>query len=165
MSLAIDWPWQRRAEDPMRYLDDVFRYAMSRLNDREEAEDIAIEVVQSLPSPCSRRDLRIYMIGMAHRKVVNRFRRQRPVSALRESDGGDRFETKVERAALVSTVLENMTEEHREVLTLKYVAGLSSSEIGHMLGKSNSAIYSQLQRARVAFAQDWISLTKEEVTL
>ena len=51
MSLALDWLRTRNGEDPMGYLDTVFRYAMARLNQREEAEDIAIEVVQAYKCP------------------------------------------------------------------------------------------------------------------
>ena len=78
MSLAIDWIFTRRGVDPMDFLDDVFRYSYARLGQREEAEDVAIEVVQALPNPCKRRDLRVYMLGMARRKIADRFRRARP---------------------------------------------------------------------------------------
>jgi len=84
MSLAFEGLRLRNAEDPMVYLDDFFRYAMARLRIREDAEDVAIEVVQSLPNPCARRELRIYMLGMARRKVADRLRSRRPLPTIRE---------------------------------------------------------------------------------
>ena len=45
MSLAINWLRTQKGEDPMVYLDDVYRYVAVRLGNREDAEDIAIEVV------------------------------------------------------------------------------------------------------------------------
>jgi len=75
MSLALNWPWTGTGEDPARFLDDIYRYARTRLGSREDAEDLAIEVVQALPAPCRRKDLRVYMIGIARRKLADRLRR------------------------------------------------------------------------------------------
>jgi RNA polymerase sigma-70 factor (ECF subfamily) len=163
MSLAIDWLWTRSGEDPMIHLDGVFRYAMARIGQREEAEDIAIEVVQALPNPCFRRDLRAYMIGMARRKVADRLRRARPVAEAREADLAVRFDGQADESALVASAMAQLSADHREVLALKYVAGMTSAEIGRIVGKRAEAIDSMLQRAREAFSQAWQSLASDEV--
>lgn len=163
MSLAIDWLRARQGEDPMRYLDEVFRYAMARLGQREEAEDLAIEVVQALPSPCFRRDLRVYMLGMARRKIADRRRGARPTLVVREADAATRFDAAADEAAVVACTMSGLSAEHREALALKYVIGLSSAEIGQMLGKRPDAVDSLLQRAREAFAREWDRLTSDEV--
>src|SRR5579872_7508652 len=134
MDGALDRILMRRGEEPMLHLDSVFRYAMARLNDREEAEDIAIEVVQALPNPCYRRDLRSYMVGMARRKVADRFRRRRPEATVREGDSAERFDDKSDDGALIGEVMARLSPDHREALALKYVAGLTSKEIGQVLG-------------------------------
>lgn len=163
MSLAFEGLWFRRSEDPMVHLDDVFRYAFSRLGNREEAEDVAIEVVQSLPNPCRRRDLRVYMIGMARRKVADRLRRQRPSVEIRESDTAIRFDHQSDEATLVAATMARLSADHREVLTLKYVVGLTSAEIGGTLGVRSDAVDSRLQRARDAFAKEYDALLRDEV--
>lgn len=163
MSLAFEGFRLRKAEDPMVYLDDVYRYAMARLGIREDAEDVAIEVVQSLPNPCSRRELRIYMLGMARRKVADRLRKRRPNPEIQEFDGAVRFDDQSDVASMVAAAMESIAAEHREVLTLKYVVGLTSAEIGSMLGIRSDAVDSRLQRARDAFARIYSS--SDEVTL
>lgn len=67
-------------EDPLKYLDDVLRYAFARLGSREEAEDVAMEVFQAafrfrsqLPK---RKDPRLYLIGITRRKIADHLRRQ-----------------------------------------------------------------------------------------
>lgn len=165
MSLAINWFGAKVGEDPMRYLDDVFRYAAVRLGQREEAEDIAIEVVQSLPNPCFRSNLRLYMLGMARRKVVDRMRRNRQGAELRDCDRTVSFDAASDDASLVGQVLSELSPDHREVLTLKYVIGLSSAEIGKLTDKKADAVDSMLQRARAAFEKNWIQLSSEEVKL
>ena len=142
-------------EDPMRHLDDVFRYAMARLGQREEAEDVAIEVVQSLPNPCRRRELRAYMVGMARRKVADRLRRRRPTVEVREDDAVGRFDGAFDEAATVAAAMARLGAEHRELLTLKYVLGFTSEEIGRALGKKPGAVDSALQRARAGFETVW----------
>ena len=84
MKFAMQWPWNTNGEDPAIYLDDVYRYARARLRSREDAEDVAIEVVQELPTPCRRKDLLVYMIGMARRKVAGRLRTAREISGILE---------------------------------------------------------------------------------
>jgi RNA polymerase sigma-70 factor (ECF subfamily) len=147
----------------MVFLDDVFRYAMARLGHREDAEDVAIEVVQSLPNPCYRRDLRVYMLGMARRKVADRLRKRRPTMPMRESEATLRFDDKSDEITQVSAAMEAIAPDHREVLTLKYIVGLSSAEIGKLLGIRSDAVDSRLQRGREAFARAYSS--NDEVNL
>lgn len=160
MSLALDWLRPTQAEDPMRYLDDVFRYSHARLGQREDAEDVAIEVVQALPNPCRRKDLRIYMIGMARRKVADRLRRSRPAELV-DRDAAVRSDAASDNATVVSAVLARLEDDQREGLVMKYVIGLSSEEIGTLTGRKASAVDSLLQRARDAFARQWTALGLE----
>ena len=69
--------------DPMRFVDDVYRYALARTGNKEDAEDITIEVVHQAPARLSGDDLKPYMIGMARRKIADHFRH----SARREESG------------------------------------------------------------------------------
>ncbi|MDR3689871.1 MAG: RNA polymerase sigma factor [Fimbriimonas sp.] len=163
MSLKVEWLAARKGEDPIRYLDDVYRYAIVRLGNREDAEDLAIEVVQSLPSPCFKSDLRLYMLGMARRKIASQFRRRRHRLSMRESDRPIRFDEASDEAALVHCAMARLIPEHREVLSLKYVSGLTSNEIGTILRKRPEAVDSMLQRARAAFEQTWLLITSDEV--
>jgi RNA polymerase sigma-70 factor, ECF subfamily len=165
MNLALDWIRPKRGEEPMAFLDDVFRYAYARIGSREDAEDIAIEVVQSLPSPCRKENLRVYMLGMARRKIADRTRRRRATVSINELDATTRFDPASDDAALVGHVLARLGDDHREVLTLKYIVGLSSREIADLIGRQPGAIDSLLQRARDAFAEVWTQLTSEEVPL
>lgn len=161
MSLALDWLRPKKGEDPMAFIDDVFRYAFARTRNREEAEDIAIEVVQSLPNPCRKDNLRVYMLGMARRKVADHFRRRR-AAPIHEADTTTRFDSRSDDAALVGATLAMLSDEYREALTLKYIVGLSSQEIAELNGKSPTAIDSLLQRARGGFAEAWEQITGEE---
>lgn len=66
---------------------------------------------------------------------------------------------------MVEKVLSLLGDDQREALTLKYIVGLTSEEVGRALGRNPSAIDSLLQRARAAFAKEWNALSSEEVKL
>ena len=159
----MQWPWNTNGEDPAIYLDDVYRYARARLRTREDAEDVAIEVVQELPTPCRRKDLLVYMIGMARRKVAGRLRTAREISGILESDLAGRFDHSSDDTVVVDLVLDKLTDDQRDALVLKYVVGMSSQEVGAALNKKPEAVDSLLQRGRAAFAREWNALSCEEV--
>lgn len=165
MKIAARWPWSKTEEEPAKYLDDIYRYARARLRSREDAEDVAIEVVQSLPSPCRRNDLLIYMIGMARRKVAGRLRNAREISGIHETDLVATFDHASDDTLLVDIVLAKLTDDQREALILKYVIGMSTGEVGTTMRKKTEAIDSLLQRGRASFAREWNALSSEEIPL
>ncbi|MGO9486143.1 MAG: RNA polymerase sigma factor [Rhodomicrobium sp.] len=105
------------------------------------------------------------MIGMARRKVAERLRRDRETLPIREPDLVGRFDLASDEATLVEQVLDKLTEDQREALTLKYIVGLTSEEVGLALGRSGDAVDSLLQRGRAAFAREWSALSSDEVIL
>ena len=161
--MAVNWPWSYKKEDPVEYLDDVYRYSRARLGNREDAEDVAMEVVQSLSASSRQRDLRIYMIGIARRKIADRLRRHRPTVEISENGKGSRFDHLADETMHVAQVLSLLTDDQREALTLKYVVGMSSEEVASALEKSPEAVDSLLQRGRTAFAREWDALLSEQV--
>ncbi len=152
------------AEEPLKYLDDVFRYAKARLGNHDDAEDVAIEVVQALPPLCRKDNLRLYMIGMARRKVADTLRRKsaHPMDSHTRAHAFDRAS---DEAATVESVLCSLLDDQREALILKYVIGMSSQEVGSIMGRRASAVDSLLQRARDAFEKEWNRIHEPEVNL
>ena len=124
-----------------------------------------MEVVHALPSKCKRRELRAYMIGIARRKIADRRRSARDAVVVLETDSVGRFDNAADEAALVEHVLGMLTEDQREVLTLRFVIGLSSQETGAVLDRTPEAIDSLVQRGRAAFCREWNALSSEAVKL
>ena len=58
----------------------------------------------------------------------------------------------------IHTVLANLLPRHRQILTLKYLEGLSVEEIAKHLAMTFKSVESQLFRARKAFVQHFISI-------
>ncbi len=150
--------------DPrLAYLDDLVRYAYARLGSVEEAEDVAIEVLQAAVQVrgglSSMREPKLYLLGIARRKVAEHYRstrRQRGPDTLALQDLAfvSARPPAPEHALAVREVLSKLPEIYREVLLLKYIHGLSAEEIAQVIGKSRMAARSLVQRARDAFAKE-----------
>jgi len=157
--------------DPrLAYLDDLVRYAYARLGSIEEAEDVAIEVLQAAAQRrgglTAIREPKIYLLGMARRKVAEHFRRNQrerghATLALEDLSHLERSPMATEQGVAVREVLAKLPEMYQEVLLLKYVHGLSAEEIAQVIGKSRNATRSLVQRSRDAFAREGSHLVEE----
>lgn len=161
-------PFPDAAQLPALYLDEVFRYASRRLERREDAEDVCAETFaaafEQLPRFRGEVEVRLWLLGIARRKVADALRRH---ARRREVAWPDEFETadpghneRPARAALreesrskMRQLLAQLKDEQREVLLLKYVEELSVEEIALVIGRSKGATNSLLQRARARVFQ------------
>ena len=142
--------------DPSPWMDEVMRYAYFRLGNREDAEDVAAQVMHIARSAAGAEDPRAYMLGIARRKVADVLRwrqRTRWVPLVNRSIGPKAFADAVHRREDVARVLRGLSDDHREALVLKYVLEMSAQEIAEITGRTPQAVHSLLQRARTAFAE------------
>jgi RNA polymerase sigma-70 factor (ECF subfamily) len=156
-----------------QYLQAVFTYVSARVPDRTEAEDITAEVFAAALSalPKFRGDSGHYawLLGIAHRKIVDahRRRRRRPelldvelsheergaIGLLLSADIGDLPEEAVQHAEaqqVMRKLIAELPEPQREALLLQVVHELSIREIAQVMGRSEAAANSLLQRARAS---------------
>lgn len=141
--------------DPMPFMDEVTRYAYFRLGSREDAEDVAAQVHHAALRARTVDNPRLYLLGIARRKVADNLRRRKgirfaPLSAADRASSS--FSDAVHLHRDVAAVLRSISDDHREVLVLKYVVEMSAEEIATLTGRTPAAVNSLLQRAREAFA-------------
>ena len=154
-----------------RYLQSVFEYVARRVPNREEAEDIASEVFAAafleLPRFRYRCSPRVWLLGIARRRIVNSYRRNKsrppalsqirhladevllPVESMgvpheEPSTAAERNEAK----QAIRDLLNGVKEEQREALLLQHAEGLAINEIAVVMKRSPKAVNSLLQRAR-----------------
>lgn len=146
-----------------QYYDRIVRYIFIRISDQAEAEnlggDVFLKALQSLDS--YRGDIeqmRAWLFRIAHNLVVDYIRKvskRRTISidSATEMQLPDKInveetvETQLEIERL-STALERLTPAQREVIGLRFFAGLSSAETSNILGRNNGAIR-EMQRAAI----------------
>jgi RNA polymerase sigma-70 factor (ECF subfamily) len=142
------------------YYDRIVRYIFVRINDQNEAEnlggDVFLKALQSLGSYRGRiEQMRGWLFKIAHNLAVDYLRKmsKRKAMSLNDMEVRERVSTEdvveskleVER---LSKALRQLTPAQREVIGLRFFAGLSSAEVGKTLGKSSGAVR-EMQRAAV----------------
>ncbi len=150
------------------YFPRVYRFALKRLNDHGEAEDVTQEVFltvfQALPSFAGESSLLVWIFGITRNKVNRRFRRPRPrLESLDDSSSGlsakqaPSDETVDARRILdrCERVIEHqLTPLQRRIFHLKHLRRQSIRTIAKALGKSEDAIKANLYRMRRSLLQE-----------
>lgn len=158
----------RRAEEPQRRLerlyracrDDVYAYLATLLRDRSLAEDVtatAFERAFSRRHMFDRRrgSERAWLFGIARNAALDELRRRKRLASLTvdpedvsESETGDDEGAEVAlRRTAVRAALAELTPRDREVIALKFHAGLRNTELARVLGVSETAAGTLLYRA------------------
>jgi len=140
----------------------IYRYIYRQVSDVEVASDLSADVfhrllqaVQNGNGPCQ--DTKAWLYRTAHNIVVDHYRRQhyRKDLPLFEDiiDADAEVAGTVEQQLTVDTVreaLNHLTPDQRQVITLKFLGGLSNSEVAEVMGKPVGAVKSLQHRALAA---------------
>ena len=149
------------------YFPRVYRFALKRLRDSGEAEDVAqdvfLTILSALSSYQGQSSLLVWIFGITRNKVNRRFRRPRPRLEPLESGGtldveGNEAPTDetVEARRILGRceeIIENdLTSLQRRIFHLKHLRRLPIRAIAQALGKSEDAIKANLYRMRRTIA-------------
>jgi RNA polymerase sigma-70 factor (ECF subfamily) len=161
-----------------RYFDRIYRYALARMRSCEAAEDVAAATFHRALATIDNYSYRgrptlAWLYGIA-RNVVKETRRRetrhQPTGFLerlvRRSNGHrasdalpfvhfDGAEALVAHMDLESA-MGQLTKVQREVVILRYFAGLSATETGHVIGRPETAVYSLQARALAALRRQLV---------
>jgi RNA polymerase sigma-70 factor (ECF subfamily) len=147
--------------------DDLYAYVATLLRDPAAAEDVtalAFERAYRRSRTFDRRrgEERAWLFGIARNAALDELRRRRRLAQLAadpvdsedfEPSVPDGAEVTLRRTA-VRTALSRLSAREREVVALKFHAGLSNVEMAHVLGVSESnagtLLYRTLEKLRKA---------------
>jgi RNA polymerase sigma-70 factor (ECF subfamily) len=150
------------------YFRRIYRFALRRLGDAGEAEDVAQEVfltvIKALPSFQGTSSLLVWMFGITRNKVNRRFRGRRArLESLEEGEGSELAAAQPSTDEVVEArrildrcevVIENdLTPLQRRIFNLKHLRQQSIRTIATALGKSEDAIKANLYRMRRALSE------------
>jgi len=138
--------------------DDVYAYVAALLRDRATAEDVTAHAFerayrkQRTYKP-ARGSQRAWLFGIARNAALDELRRRKRTAALAAEPADldsatpeDQAESALRRAA-VRAALARLEPRERELVALKFHAGLDNGEIAAVLGVSVSNAGTQLHRA------------------
>jgi len=144
------------------YFPRVYAFALKRLRDASEAEDVTQEVfvtvIRALASWEGRSSLLVWIFGITRNKVSRRFRSRRLQREAPEEEASKVASNACppDRAADARRVLERcehavatrLTPLQRRIFHLKHLRRQSIRAIAQALGKSEDAIKANLYRMR-----------------
>ena len=135
--------------------DDVYAYVATLLRDPAAAEDVtalAFERAYTRRRTFDRRrgEERAWLFGIARNAALDELRRRRRIAALvlepvDEPESDHLLDVALRRTA-VRDALTKLAGRERELVALKFHAGLSNGEIARVLGASESAVGTRLHR-------------------
>jgi len=136
--------------------DDVYSYVAGLLRDRSAAEDVTAAAFERAYRKRSRFDARrgtrrAWLFGIARNAALDELRRRRRLTELETEPADDapapdeQADAGLRRAAL-RTAMAALTARERELVALKFFAGLTNAEIADVLGVSESNAGTRLHR-------------------
>ncbi len=145
------------AELYRRYANNVYRYHMAHTGNVKDAEDLtsqtfmaALEGIHSFRGSGS---FMAWLMGIAARKRALFFRGRRPEIPLESALKLPSTEASTDQAVLyrlqidsISRALKQLSRDRAEALILRFFGGLTNSETGRLLGKSEAAVKMLLAR-------------------
>lgn len=148
-----------------RYVGPVHRYIYSRVGNRADAEDLTAEVfteaLRNLPGYRERGLFPAWLFTIVRRKVAGHYR-VHPVQPLdtaadAASPQPDPLAQALAHEALTELAqrLARLDEDARELLRLRYAAGLTYREIGEVLGKREAAVKMAVHRLLGRLHDEW----------
>lgn len=143
-----------------QFYTPIFRYFYGRTGDKNLAEDLTQDVFlkgyQSLnaytvgsASPLA------YFYTIARHRLVDYWRKNKTETLTDEQlvvipddkEKTEKLAVDLENEKILQEGLSSLTTDQREVLTLKYLNGLSTKEVAEMLDKSEEAVRQTIVRA------------------
>ncbi|MCS5662821.1 MAG: sigma-70 family RNA polymerase sigma factor [Flavobacteriales bacterium] len=150
----------------IRHKDKVFGFIMSKVKDVDLANDIFqevfIKVINKLREGCYNEEGKFisWVMRISHNMVIDHFRREARVKMIRPNDEYDIFNTLGEEAECteddmvrsqvfndLKQLIRYLSDEQREVLEMRYYAGMTFKEISE---ECDISINTALGRMRYA---------------
>lgn len=144
-----------------RYDRQLLYYVRRLLKDDDAAFDVLqatwLQVVRKLASLRSPAAFRVWLFRIAHDQAVSQLLREGRQPVLGAEDPAEIADTQQQatderfiNAELVHRALNDISFEHRQVLTLQFLEELSVDEIAAVTGLPQGTVKSRLHYARVA---------------
>jgi RNA polymerase sigma-70 factor (ECF subfamily) len=138
----------------------IFRYVYGRSSDKILAEDLTQDVFLKGYKSLSCFPLDVcsplaYFYTIARNSLIDHWRKKVPERLNDEQTAGlvdssahtDQLSLEKESEMIIQLGLNVLTDEQREIITLKYLNDLSNKEISDIVGKSEEAIRQNISRA------------------
>lgn len=150
-----------------RYVDRIYRYVFVRTGGEIYlAEDLTSQIfmdaLEGLPQYRDQGRFAAWLFSIARRKIADHYRARRhqvPLDwidrALPADETPLQAMLETEEIHLARQIKERLNDSERELVELRYAAGLSFEEIAQLLGRKPSAVKMSLYRLLERLRKEW----------
>ena len=160
-----------------RFQNDIFRFCLHYLRDVERARDLTQETFIRVYTASSRfdesRKFKPWLLCIARNLCLNELKRRKtvPMESFEEyasvpradaaqvlradTPGPDERAISDERLRVLGEALETLSEEAREIVTLRFFQRMSAKEIGEIVGSTEGAVRTKLHRILAGLRQEY----------
>ena len=140
----------------LRYVEQVYRYLYSKLNNVHEAEDLTAQTfltaLESFGSLRNDGHFAAWLFTIARNKAMDYFRKNKqreglhkPAEIAAENDPLSSV-IRSEQALALAKLLRTLSEEEQEMLRLRFLAEMTYAQIGRVLHRNEEAIKKAIYR-------------------
>lgn len=148
----------KKKADPLdslfeEHFDAVFRFLSRRLNNADDAKDVAEETfAAAVLKRCPRGVApRMWLYGIARRKLADALRKRRRHENI---DPNMADPSNLEASLALRRSIEALPQHQREAFLLQALEDLSVEEIAQVMRRSRTSVKALLQRARETLRHD-----------
>ena len=163
------WLWSEKIatgdeqalEELYRFFESrIYAFALSRLNNPHAAGDILNEVMMAVWRGAGhfqgRSSVLTWVMGIAHHKIIDHLRTRgkyesedlNPETPIEPDQDVDHIIIRFQEAAHLRKALDDLTDEHRQVLHLAFYEDLSGREISQIVGCPESTVRTRIHYAK-----------------
>ena len=148
------------------YVERIYRFVFFRVDDQQTAEDITSQVFLKAWSNLDRFEFTrtpyiAWLYTIAHNTVIDHYRTRKVTTALEDvqlsqPDDYEAVENKIDLTVEMKTIkaaMQGLTDDQQQVLHLRFIEGMSNTEIAQQLGKREGAIRALQMRGLQALAK------------
>ena len=141
------------------HFDQIYSYLQLRVGNKHDAEDLTnqtfVKMIESIDRFEWRNPISAWLFRIAHNLAMDHFRSRRrwqPEEEPPEPPGSEERSAEDEAFRAIGQqsmfeLIESLSEDQQQVLTLKFAFDFSNAEVGTILGKSEGAVKSLQHRA------------------
>jgi RNA polymerase sigma-70 factor (ECF subfamily) len=148
------------------YVRPVYRYLYALTGNGDDAEDLTaqvfLEALEGLSRYRSDRPFAAWLFVIARHRAMDYFRRRKTVVKYPDTQVDDNPAADPQTASIraeelrrLREQLAGLPEEEREILRLRYAAGLSFAEIAATINRTVGAVKMDLYRLLGRMAKEW----------
>ncbi|MBA3532231.1 MAG: sigma-70 family RNA polymerase sigma factor [Ardenticatenales bacterium] len=151
----------------LSHLDSIYRYIYFRVGEQADAEDLTEQVFlkawEALPGYTSRgHPFSSWLYRIANNIVIDFWRRKKTVRLSELDEVNTLLDThltpieqllKTETLASLADSIRRLPDEQQQVIILRFIEGLSHTEVAHIMGKNEGACRALQYRALAALSR------------